>query len=70
VKAGDYWLYVNLERPTGQRVLWNVKVTVNFYDTTNATINDDNIAFRSDPRPELDRKINLVDQRPTRPDRR
>lgn len=70
VKAGDYWLYCMAQRPRGHRVLWNVKVTVNFYDTTKATINNDNIAFRSNPRLELDQKINLVDQQPTRPDRR
>ncbi|HEY0764002.1 MAG TPA: hypothetical protein VGD61_16625 [Pyrinomonadaceae bacterium] len=70
VKSGDYWLYCMIERPRGQRILWNVKVTVNFYDTTKATINNDNIAFRSDPRPELDQKVNLVDQQATRPDHR
>lgn len=59
VPAGDYWLYCNLQRPRGQRVLWNVKVTVKFYDTTKATINNDNVAFRSDPRPELDQKVKL-----------
>src|SRR5689334_11091829 len=57
VKSGEYWLYCMLERPGGQRVLWNVKTTVNFYDETKAKINDDNIAFRSDPRPELDQKV-------------
>jgi hypothetical protein len=57
--AGDYWLYCNLQRPRGQRVLWNVKVTVKFYDTTKATINNDNVVFRSDPRPELDQKVKL-----------
>ena len=62
VKAGDYWLYCILERPRHQRVLWNVKVTVNFYDETKVTINNDNIAFRSDPRPELDQKISVVSQ--------
>ena len=54
VKAGEYWIYCIIQRPRGQRILWNVKVTVNFYDTTKITINNDNIAFSSDPRPELD----------------
>jgi hypothetical protein len=56
VKAGDYWLYCMIERPRHQRVLWNVKTTVKFYDETKVTINNDNIGFRSDPRPELDQK--------------
>ena len=70
VKAGEYWLYCMTQRPRGQRVLWNVKTTVNFYDTTKVTIDNDNIAFRSDPRPELDQKINPVGQQSIRPDRR
>lgn len=54
VKAGEYWLYCMYQRPGRQRVLWNVKVTVSFYGETKVTINNDNIAFRSDSRPELD----------------
>src|SRR5829696_4181245 len=57
VKAGEYWLYCMMERPRQQRILWNVKTTVNFYDETKVRINNDNIAFRSDPRPELDQKV-------------
>jgi hypothetical protein len=38
VKAGEYWLYS--KRPSGQWILWNVKTTVNFYDTTSVTINN------------------------------
>ena len=60
LKAGDYWIYCMIQRPKGQRILWNVKTTVNFYDTTKVTINNDNIAFRSDPRPELDQNVKLV----------
>jgi len=45
VKAGDYWLYSVTKRPSGQWVLWNVKTTVNFYDTTNVTLNNGNISF-------------------------
>lgn len=56
VKSGEYWLYCVTERANHQRLLWNVKTTVNFYDDTKVTINNDNIAFRSDPRPELDQK--------------
>jgi len=72
VKAGDYWLYCMMERAKGQRVIWNVKTTVKFYDETKVTINNDNVAFRSDPRPELDQKVNYelnVVQQPTRPRR-
>lgn len=57
VAAGDYWLYCMIQRPRGQRVLWNVKTTVKFYDETKVTINNDNIAFQSDPRPELDQRL-------------
>lgn len=73
VKAGDYWLYCMIERPRHQRVLWNVKTTVKFYDETKVTINNDNVAFRSDPRPELDQKVKEdlnVAQQPTLPRRR
>lgn len=45
VKAGDYWLYSITRRPGGQWILWNVKTTVKFYDTTNVTLNNDNISF-------------------------
>jgi len=54
VPAGEYWLYCMIERPRHQRILWNVKTTVNFYDQTKVKINNDNITFKSDPRPELD----------------
>ena len=57
VPSGEYWLYCMIQRPGQQRVLWNVKTTVNFYDDTKVTINNDNIAFKSDPRPELDQKL-------------
>jgi len=45
VKAGEYWLYSVTKRPSGQWILWNVKTTVNFYDTTNVTLNNGNISF-------------------------
>lgn len=45
VKAGDYWLYSKEQRPN-EWLLWNVKTSVNFYDTINVTLNNDNITFR------------------------
>jgi hypothetical protein len=45
VKAGDYWLYSIRKRPRGEWILWNLKTTVSFYDTTNVTLNNDNISF-------------------------
>ena len=47
MKAGDYWLYLIMQRPRGQWVIWNVKTTVKFYDTTNVTLNNANITFDS-----------------------
>jgi len=46
-KAGDYWLYAIMKRPRGQWVLWNVKTTVKFYDTTKVTLNNANISFEA-----------------------
>lgn len=45
VSPGDYWLYSITKRPGGQWLLWNVKVTVNFYDTTKVSLSNDNISF-------------------------
>lgn len=45
VKEGEYWLYTVVKRPSGQWVLWNVKTKVDFYDTTNVTLNNGNISF-------------------------
>ena len=45
VKEGEYWLYSVVKRPSGQWVLWNVKTKVNFYDTTDVTLNNGNISF-------------------------
>ena len=45
VKAGDYWLYSLTRRPAGQWVLWNVKTSVKFYDTTNVKLDNSNITF-------------------------
>ena len=43
LKAGDYWLYCKIKRPTGEWVIWNVKTTVNFYENTDAALSNKNI---------------------------
>lgn len=46
VKAGEYWIYCIKQKPTGEWLIWNVKTTVNFYESINVTINDANVSFR------------------------
>lgn len=45
VKPGEYWIYAIVQRPRGEWMLWNIKATVNFYDTTKVSLSNENITF-------------------------
>ena len=45
LEAGDYWIYSLKQRPGGEWVLWNIKATVDYYDTTKVSLSNDNITF-------------------------
>lgn len=45
LESGDYWIYCIEQTPSGRWLIWNVKATVNFYDTTNVKLSNENITF-------------------------
>ena len=45
VEPGEYWIYSIEKRPRGEWILWNIKTTVNFYDTTKVSLSNENITF-------------------------
>ena len=40
------WIFCSRRKPNGDYVLWNVKTTVDFYETSTVILNNDNIAFQ------------------------
>ena len=45
LEPGDYWIYSIIQRPRGEWVLWNIKTTVKYYDTTKVSLSNENITF-------------------------
>lgn len=46
VKAGEYWIYCSAMKPNGEFFIWNVKTTVDFYESIDVTIDNGNISFQ------------------------
>lgn len=46
VKAGEYWIYCSRPKVNGEVFIWNVKTRIDFYESINVTISNDNVAFQ------------------------